>query len=212
MKTKSIIIGMAVLVVYGLTVAISWDQVKSANADKVRIGKDLKTTQDELRGAKAGLKKAEQDAAEWRARAVELAGSTQKLIAAQKTIDDANAAKIRLLEARSAPAIANTGGLNRQAVSPQFQIPRWIPQPTVIVTKAIKDKALAKYGSDFSAANYEIERQTEAYEKLVRFQRMNNVFVTELLNKTMFERGDDYSGAVYEIERQIEAKQKVESK
>ena len=171
----------------------------------------LKKNQEDTVKIRAELKKAQREAASYKEKALGLAKSAQTLIDASKSLNNLQTQKINILESGLSD-VKNSATSHVQVASPQFQIPRWIPQPSTTIAKSIKDKALAKYGSNYSSANYHIEREVEAYEKLVRYQKMNNVFVSDLLNKTMFERGDDYTGAIYEIERQIEAKQKLQSK
>ena len=186
---------------------IMQQEIKWKDAEIAKLKKNQENTVD----IRAELKKAQREAASYKDKALGLAKSAQTLIDDSKSLNNLQTQKITILES-GLSEVKNTATSHVQVASPQFQIPRWIPQPTTTIVKSIKDKALAKYGSNYSTANYHIEREVEAYEKLVRYQKMNNVFVSDLLNKTMFERGDDYTGAIYEIERQIEAKQKLQSK
>jgi hypothetical protein len=208
MKTLIAIVvsGMVVIAaVFGFM--IMQQEIKWKDAEIAKLKKNQENTVD----IRAELKKAQREAASYKDKALGLAKSAQTLIDASKSLNNLQTQKINILES-GLSEVKNTATSHVQVASPQFQIPRWIPQPTTTIVKSIKDKALAKYGSNYSTANYHIEREVEAYEKLVRYQKMNNVFVSDLLNKTMFERGDDYTGAIYEIERQIEAKQKLQSK
>jgi len=208
MKTLIAIVvsGMVVIAaVFGFM--IMQQEIKWKDAEIAKLKKNQENTVD----IRAELKKAQREAASYKDKALGLAKSAQTLIDDSKSLNNLQTQKITILES-GLSEVKNTATSHVQVASPQFQIPRWIPQPTTTIVKSIKDKALAKYGSNYSTANYHIEREVEAYEKLVRYQKMNNVFVSDLLNKTMFERGDDYTGAIYEIERQIEAKQKLQSK
>jgi hypothetical protein len=208
MKTLvAIVISGMVVIATALGFMMMQHEMKWKDAEITK----LKKNQEDTVKIRAELKKAQREALSYKEAAQKLAISAQNLVDSHKTLNNLQNQKINILES-SLRDSKETPTSHVQVASPQFQIPRWIPQPATTITKSIKDKALAKYGSNYSSANYHIEREGEAYEKLVRYQKMNNVFVSDLLNKTMFERGDDYTGAIYEIERQIEAKQKLQSR
>jgi hypothetical protein len=221
MKTRTIVLGLALLAVIGLAGAITWDQFRMMKADQVRTGNKLKAVQAELKDTKAALRKSQQEKLEWMTSAVDMAKKAQDLIDAQKRVEDATSVKMRLLEAKAnaVEAVPTRGGsagvstYGSAAVTPaKVSYPRWIPEAQVVVDRKIKERATKEHGNDFSAAKYEIERQTEAYAKLVRYQRMNNPTVTELLAKTAFEKGEDYTGMVWEIERQLDAAKVIQGR
>lgn len=202
------------------------DQFRTLKADRARAGDQLKAVQAELMDAKLALRKSQQEKIDWMTKAVDMAKNAQDLIdsqkrveAAQKRLDDANEVKMRLLAAKAnvVGAVPTRGGAGISTYGPaaapaKVSYPRWIPEAQVVVDRKIKERATKEHGNDFSAAKYEIERQTEAYAKLVRYQRMNNPTVTELLAKTAFEKGEDYTGMVWEIERQLEAAKVIQGR
>lgn len=219
MKTPTIILGMAALTVVGLAGAITWDLFQSLKAEHAMACDQLKKSQDDLKVTKKELRNSQQEMQEWKSKAVEMANSTQRLIDAQKRVEEATSIKMRALEARvnSVDAVPTRGGAGISTYGPaaapaKVSYPRWIPEAQVVVDRKIKERASKAHGNDFSAAKYEIERQTEAYAKLIRYQRMNNPTVAELLAKTAFEKGEDYTGMLWEIERQLEAAKVIQGR
>lgn len=91
-------------------------------------------------------------------------------------------------------------------------IPAWAPPAPSMVTKTIRERAVAEYKDNFSGLNYEIERQTEAFEKIVRYYKTADPFIKSAINKAALEYGFNYSSFAYDVERQIEARQKFQSR
>lgn len=89
-------------------------------------------------------------------------------------------------------------------------IPAWWPPAPSVVTKAIRTNAVAEHKDNYPSMNYEIERQTEAYEKLLRFYKTADPFIKAAINKAALEYGTNYSSFAYDVERQIEARLKLD--
>jgi TolA-binding protein len=216
----SILKWTVVTLAFAGVVAISRDQIKIGQADRDGLQKEIKGLKEQVSREKSNNRGAQDQIADLNGHIAQMISSAKTVELATENLKNAYENKITLLERQ----LATTGGqqvatyrpptstASFNPTAPQVQIPRWNPQPEQVVLKAIKTKALAKYGTDYSAANYETERQTEAFQKLMRYYRMNTPFLNDLINRTMFERGDDYSGAAYAIDREIEAKQKLDGK
>ena len=97
-----------------------------------------------------------------------------------------------------------------QPVAASPVIPAWYPSAASMVKKVIRDQALAEHKDNYSSMNYEIERQTKAYEKILRYYNTANPFIKAAINKAALEHGTNYSSFSYAVERQIEAKQKFD--
>jgi prophage DNA circulation protein len=217
---------MAAVVIYGLTIAIGWDQLSHLSADKQKFEKDLTTAQGEVRATKASLKIAQADAVDWRNKAVGLSENVKAMIDAQKTLDAIKEQEIALLKAKAsdqtyastASAVPDyrpgqgSGGFQNTRISPAPIIPAWVPPAPSVVTKTIRDKAVAEYKDNYSSLNYEIERQTESFEKIMRYYKTADPFIKSAINKAALEHGTNYSSFAYDVERQIEARQKFDKR
>lgn len=205
MKTKTIIISMAAVALYLFSGAVALHQLSLAKAETRAALAKLETARAESVKWQARSKSAEAQSREWEQSARNMAAASQRLLDVYKPAQS--------VPTTSAPAQQTRAAHTSQPpASPRFQVPRWSPQPLPVVTRSVKAKAMAENGSDYAAANYEIDRQMDAYAKLLRYQQMQNAFINDILNQEMLKRGDDYTGAVYEIERQLEARAKVEAR
>ena len=91
-------------------------------------------------------------------------------------------------------------------------IPNWYPLAPSLVAKTIRDNAIAENKDNYSSINYAIERNTEAYEKILRYYKTADPFIKKAINKAALEYGTKFSSFAYDVERQIEARQKFEGK
>lgn len=218
MKYKTIILSLTALGILTLGSAIAWDQFKTVRNDRDRIAAELERARGEVVKLKKTLGQKEAALENLIQKASAHLDSSAENRAAKDRLIESLKAKIEVLESRpvasmsastlsSAPAAA--GGY---AAPAKVQIPRWLPEPPVVIERKIKERAARQHGTDYAAAKYEIEYQTEAYEKLLRYHRMNNVTVNEVLSKAAFEKGDDYRGVAWEVERQLEAAKVIQTR
>ena len=123
---------------------------------------------------------------------------------------------VEQLEQANAPVRPSSAVLSQpaQQLAPRqtATYPPWYPPAPSVVVKTIREQALAENKDNYSGANYEIERQTEAFDKLIRWQKMANPLINGLIAKAAFENGTKYSMIAYEVERQLEAKQRLDGK
>jgi hypothetical protein len=205
---------MAAGMIYLATVGIAWDQLNNIKDEKQKISKDLQLLRGDSTKMKTALKKAQEGEKEWQDRFIDLAAKGKTAMDASGVLVDALNRKISLLETKAALLEAgrpNIAAAAATTTSAKVNIPRWMPDSPIVVARKIKDRATREHGNDFSSAKYEIEWQIEAHEKLVRYHRMNNPTVNDVLSKAAFEKGDDYRAMVWEVERQLEAAQKIQS-
>lgn len=218
MKTGTIIAAMTAMAVYGLTIAIAVDQVKVAKKSERETGAKLVKSGILLREAQAELRKAQgQKAAAEEKVQLAVSGIDRMKLAA----DEMSAAYQREIaflkktnEIRQTlnQALTSTVPTVSATVSAKVNLPRWIPEAPQVVARKIKDRATREHGNDFSAAKYEIEWQTEAHEKLLRYHKMNNMTVNDILAKAAFEKGEDFRGMVWEVERQLDAAKVIQTR
>lgn len=200
--------------------AIAWDQIKTIRRELAAAKEQLKASEEEARELKTKLRKTEASRTGLIDQASRLADASLTSTAANEAYVNALKKKIELLEAQLGSRDASASVRSVSAVStgssipvpPKVNIPRWLPEPQAIIDRKIKERAAKQHGTDYAAAKYEIEWQTEAYEKLVRYHRMNNVTVNDVLSKAVFEKGDDYRSVVWEVERQLEAAKVIQGR
>lgn len=217
MKTESsnpwpLIRWMTVAVVFGLTIGIAWDQVKTRDKDLASSAKDLAA----LRSQVADLKKVQRENTKLVEQVASLTqqndlGARVQMRLARQVVDlqpQATAA----VETAPASYVTASNYVPRVVEPPPINIPAWSPPAPSVVTKTIRDNAVAEHKTDYSGLNYEIERQTEAYEKILRYYKTADPFIKGLINKAALDHGSDYSAISYEIEREIEARQKFQGK
>ncbi len=68
------------------------------------------------------------------------------------------------------------------------------------IIEIFKKNALAKWGDDYRMVQYEIEKQTEAYDWIIRYVKYDDI-----LAKAKQKWGDDYGMVKYEYEKQAES-------
>lgn len=76
------------------------------------------------------------------------------------------------------------------------------------VASIIRQRAMAEWPDDFAMQKHEIEKQTEAAERMQVYREQldqNNEIVNNCLQRALVEWGDDYSMQLYEFEKQIES-------
>lgn len=206
--------GIGALVGVSALAAVTWDQFQRAKSDKTKVEDALKLTQDDLAKTQSALKKAQDGKQEWMDRWTDLAEKSKKAMDAQQNLVSLLQQKIVTLEAGArAQAEQSVSAYPATSSAPaKVSIPRWMPDPPPVVARKIKERATREHGNNFSAAKYEIEWQTEAHEKLLRYYKMNNVTVNDVLAKAALEKGDDFQGMVWEVERQLEAAKIIQSR
>jgi hypothetical protein len=175
-----------------------------ANSEKYR---------KEMNSAKAKGEQYRAEGEDWRRKAVDLANSTQNLIDASKKL--VGLQESRDLSAESTVKAARVGSVTvpRSVVMEAAPvIPNWYPLAPSLVAKTIRDNAIAENKDNYSSINYAIERNTEAYEKILRYYKTADPFIKKAINKAALEYGTKFSSFAYDVERQIEARQKFEGK
>lgn len=222
MKTESsnlwpLIRWMTAAVLFALTIGIAVDQVNTKDRDLKALQTKFDVMSKDLYATRIRLDKAQKEKSELLQTSMAQAESTLDLIeahqrvqAAQKLVDETRAKREQSESALAAVSTRQQPVTTRSATVPV--IPAWYPPASSVVTKAIRDNALAEYKDNFASANYEIERQTEAYEKILRYYKTADPGIKALINKAALEYGSNYSSFAYEVERQLEASQKLKAR
>lgn len=188
--------------IYAFSLAIAMDQISIRNnAVKLAEAKVTSLT-DELRETTAEKNKYLADRNKWKSDATSLAESSKAYMDAVQTRE----ASERNVTVSSTPEAAPAHAAARAPELPR--IPTWVPPAPSVVTKSIRDHAAAEHPDDYSMANYEIERQTKAYEKLLRYYQTADPVIKTMISEAAIEHGADYSQLVYSIDRKIEAQRK----
>lgn len=212
----------AALVVYVLTVAIAVSLIREKNGTLNDLTQSIKKEKDESlvlnRQRKYALDLCDKIAAEkseWMSKFEALAESADELLAANKRLDTVKKEREALTALQnSQPQSPATTVPRPYYTAPQPQavaapiIPSWTPPAPSVVTRTIRENAMAEHKTNYSLLNYEIERQTEAFAKLVRYYKTADPFIKSAINMASLEYGTNYSSFAYSVERQIEARQK----
>jgi len=240
MKIRSVIVWGFVVLVFGLTVAISWDQIhnrdttiQNQKARVVELESKLPGITREINRMKAEnlalIQRFEEEKAKLESRqrlqdslqeASELVAKIQQAqpegvpgesVSLQENARRQIAARKEILETMqvgqplapsyvpsATPSVANS------------PLPSWIPPTQTASVKIIKDRAITKWKDDYSMVNYVIDSESEAFQKLLQYNRSPNSEVKRLLATAAQKWPNDYSMMVYTVESQLEAKQKLD--
>lgn len=217
MKTPIIITTAAAALVCAGTIAIAVDQVKTRDKELADVYGKLGVVKKELITTTKKRDEYQKQSLEWLGKWTDQAQSTLNLIEAQKrvtaatkAVEDAKAmvAQSEVRVVTFPQPVSNSYATTSYATPPPPVIPAWSPPAPSVVTKTIRDRAVAEHKDNYSSLNYEIERQTEAFEKIVRYYKTADPFIKAAINKAALEYGANYSSFAYDVERQIEARQK----
>ena len=213
-----------VVALFAGTVAVAVDQVRTKD-------KAIAEARAEIARHKAAFENLTNEARELGKEAAEYAVSLQQIegqLDAIKTQVQYNQALKKTED--TAAAVLRTQAVLTQAqpgrvqaipaagkyVAPQSArgpvIPQWYPPAPSVVAKTIRDNAIAEHKDDYSALNYEITRQTEGYEKLLRYYKTADPFIKGVINKAALDYGSKYSMIAYEVDREIEARKKFQAR
>jgi len=88
---------------------------------------------------------------------------------------------------------------------PEAQIQWWQPPYRTLAEKQIKASALAEWKDDYSQAEYEFNKQIEAFNKLVEMNKSYSKPVKDIIAKAHEKWPNDYSMMLYESEKQVKA-------
>jgi hypothetical protein len=171
----------------------------------------------EVAKLKADLAEARDQAAEVGQLRQELAQAKSQI--AQERLKAAVAARDALTELRDklqdidrSPApVSVSRSTPASSVSPTIpEATPWVPPPSYMQVKLIKQRALEKYPNDFSMVDYEIRKQTEALAKLLEYNQhfANRPFLARAAKKYP----DDYGMMEYEFRQETDAKQRVDAR
>lgn len=94
-----------------------------------------------------------------------------------------------------------------QAVTPSgaSDLPWWKPELRRKVDAAIRSAAEAKWGDNYAMIEYEINLQTEAYDKLLDYNKTWKHGEKQIIARAAAKWAPKWNMVVYEIERQTEA-------
>lgn len=219
------------LTVYVLTVAIAVSMVRSRDRDFVEMKADLdekiESNQKKAKREMARARDSEEGAVE--KLTVENQGLTRKIKVCEAQMDYAesrvsNARKLGHAEA-DLEGLKGKGGASNSSsetpTSPAYRTPA-LPAVTTasmqtysnpvskaLAAKEIKRAALEKWKDDYSMVDYEIGKQTDAYETLQQYSKNYRSDVKAVVSSAAQKWGTDYGMVVYEIEKQLDAKDRV---
>lgn len=190
--------------------AVAMDQVGIRDKEITSLKQKLEEQRKERQGILVELEQIKTRSAEIEAKQAELVSAAQRVHAAS---DRQSKAAVEALElAGQATRVAQTSPARPQASKPLADYPAWYPPAPSVARKTILDNALAEHPGNASAANYEIERQTQALAKIEGWHKTADPKIKALIAKAAFEHGADYSGLAYEVEREMEAAQKLKQR
>jgi len=232
----------SVLLIYGLTVGISLDQIRgrdatilSQKARVIKLESTIPQVTRNLNKIQAEISADKQVYAEEKAR-------LENRLKLEESIQEVSklAAKIQQAQPEEAPkesvslqenakrqmaerkAILETMQAGQSAAPsyvqsasspvPNPSIPSWIPPSQSASVKIIKDRALAEWKDNYSMVNHSIQRDTEAFQKLLQYNKNPNSVVKTQIAKAAQEWPNSYSMMLYSVERQLEAKQKLDGR
>lgn len=84
-------------------------------------------------------------------------------------------------------------------------LPWWRPPLKRTVDANIRASAIEKWKDNYSMVEYEIKQQSEAYEKLLEWNKDYRPAIKQIIAKSVEKWGEKWSMVVYEIEQQTEA-------
>lgn len=91
----------------------------------------------------------------------------------------------------------------------EADLPYWRPPLRRTVDANIRTAAQNEWGDNYAMIEHEIKRQTEAYDKLLQYNKDYRPVTKQIIARAVEKNGDKWSLVVYEIERQIEALQRL---
>ena len=219
------------LVLYILTVAIAVSLVRGRDRDfeemKADLEEKIESNQKEATRSIARARDSEERAVEkLTAENTEL---NLKIKVSKAQINYAesqvsNARKLGHAEADLEVAMGKGAGSNSSSGTPSHSEYRGTAQPAVttasmqtysnpvsksLAAKEIKRAAAEKWKDDYSMVDYEIGKQTAAYETLQQYSKNYRSDVKSIVSRAGQKWGTDYGMVVYEIEKQLDAKDRV---
>lgn len=204
--------GIAFLIYMG-TLGIAFDQFGIKNKELAEAKAEKEKFRKEINSAKAKGELHRFEKEDWRRKAVDLANSTQSLLDVNKKLVDHQKTMDLSVESTVKTTRVESVTIPRSAVAEAAPvIPNWYPLAPSLVAKTIRDNAIANNKDNYSLINYDIERNTEAYEKILRYYKTADPFIKKAINKAALEYGTKFSMFAYDVERQIESRQKFDGK
>jgi hypothetical protein len=180
------------------------NELLKASQRAAEIAKGAAKTEEKIRKALADYE-VQMQAVEAKQRQQE---ARQTMMAAQVEIPQPAPSFSRLQQVAAPPQVLAASA--HQAVGGDVSIPVWLPGAPSVINKGIKDRANNRWQTDYSMVNYQIDQDTQNYEKVVRYYKTSIPVVKQILNKAAQRWGTDYGMIIYELENQIEAKQKLD--
>lgn len=237
---RSVATWSAFLLVYGITLAICLDQIRQRDAQitrqkeivnevSVKIAKLSKESAKLQAESRLNLERFEEAKSkiDSSVAAMESINKVSDLVAKMQSESPPEAPTISLQEnakrqIAERQAILESIQSNQPAVSAVVPTlasssadaaPKpWVPPSQAAAAKIIKDKAIAEWKDNYSMVNYNIERETSSFQKLLQYNRNPSAIIKNQLAKAAQEWPNNYSMMVYSVERQLDAKQKLDGR
>ncbi len=77
------------------------------------------------------------------------------------------------------------------------------------MNQVIREAAVAKWGENHAMVEHEINKQTEAYDKLLGYNKDWRPEQKRIIAAAVAKWGENYSMVVYEVEKQTAAKERM---
>lgn len=215
---------IAAAAVYAATLAIAVDQVRTKSAAL----EDAERQLAEIRKSSAVIGHGLQNMAELNRESMELteklkagliaeqerqkAEAISKLEGLMEKVKESARLQAQVDAVRPTPAAPVTPRpvapvVVKQASEPE--LPWWKPRLRSKVDAAIRADAQNHWKKDFTMVEYQIRTETEAYDKLLDYNKDWRPETHGIIARAIKEYGSDWSLVVYEVEKQIAAKARL---